>query len=185
MMQDRIDAVWRQIQALKTRVAEERARLRTGDMASVAARPPPVSLKRSLQEPSLCLGRHSGRVTSLWWAAGGDQVIVASQDGRLTLWSLGSTGGGGSSGGSRAGGATAGATAGATSGGTPIPGNGTPSRANTIQLRSAWVMSVCLDGRWVGTAHCGMACCQVCCCWCRLLAGAGCCMWRTPLRPLH
>lgn len=142
-MQDRIDAVWRQIQALKARVVEERARLRTGDMGSLGPRPSPT-LRKSLREPSLCLGHHSGKVTSLWWAASGCQVLVASQDGRLTLWNVGAPGGGSGSGASGRAGAGAGAAgAGAA---TPMVGLGTPTRATTFQLRSAWVMSVCLDG---------------------------------------
>jgi hypothetical protein len=131
-MQARLDRVWRDMQDLKARIAAARARLRTGGMADLGSSPPrvtpgarpspppppppPTALRKGMKQVR-CLGRHSDKVTALWWATSGRQVMVATQDGRLSLWDAG-------------------------------PSGDAPVRASCIHLRSAWVMTVCLDNRW-------------------------------------
>ena len=109
----RLDDARRQVAELKAKIDAARGRLNTGGLPSVLASlpAPKASLKhvRGMKTPL----RHAGRVTSLFWAANGNDVIVASQDGRLSIWN--------------------------------VPDS---ARNTTLQLRSAWVMTVCLDYRW-------------------------------------
>lgn len=120
---DRVEAALQSILLLKRQIEDAKSRLSTGSLSDARGRLEARRHRVSMDVQRRLPGGGASKVTALCWSASGSDIVVASQDGKLTVWDA----------------------------------MGERRRFSAL-LRSAWLMTVCLDFRCVS---------------CRDAAGAG------------